>query len=148
MRALFLISNHFFKTLMVKILILSRKKSVYLEIQLWFFLKLNWGHQIERQPSYPLDYTWSNKIPFLLHLYQRFSLFSWWSTPNVSQIFILQKLLLFVWKFHFVYFDVTFCKEKKLSQNWRWWIDLPDVVVWNYLQRYKIHFRKFTEILN
>ena len=56
MHALFLISNYFFKTLMVKILILSRKKSVYLEIQLWFFLKLNWGHQIQRQSSYPLDY--------------------------------------------------------------------------------------------
>ena len=145
MRALFLISNYFFKTLMVKILILSRKKSVYLEIQLWFFLKLNWGHQIERQPSYPLDYTWSNKIPFLLHLYQRFSLFSWWSTPNVSQFLFnknyfssFENSTSFILMWHFV-------KERSSPKIGRWWIDLvPNMMVWN--QGVEYNFKSMLQV--
>ena len=73
MCALFLISDHFFRTLMVKTLILSRKKSVHLEFQLWFLVKFwlspgkrikKWlegglNHKLlgESQLSNPLDYT-------------------------------------------------------------------------------------------
>ena len=53
----FVNSDHFFRTLVVKILIFIRKKSAHLEFQLWFFVKfwLSPGKKKKKEKSFEAE---------------------------------------------------------------------------------------------